>query len=139
MGPISGSEPIEVSTGARAVRIELFLQLVPKQARGELQLVSKANEGTLRELLTRYDLSVHALPHVEVPVDRFEGSVDIDPKQAAERIMFAPERQLLFSEPKTVTTPDTHTAPPLTNRRQQAAAILIATIALLTSLLQLLR
>ena len=119
--------------------VQLLLKLQPKLLRGQLQLIGQADERTIRELFTRYDLTVVALPYVQEPVDQFEGTVDIDPQQAAERIMLAEERHLPRAPVVPEETFNVQTTPPTTNRRQQAAAILIATIALLTSLLQLLK
>ena len=134
------AEPITITVAANgSTRVQLFLKVEPKFLPGQLELIGQANERTIRQLLAGYDLSVVALPDVVGPVDRLEGTVDLNPDQAAERIMQPIKRELI--EPAAlVARDDWHVVTPTSNKwRQQAAAILIAIIALLTALVPLVK
>jgi hypothetical protein len=96
-------------------------------------------ESALDTLFSGYRLTVTATPSVDPVLDRVEGPVNVEAESPATLIPLSREQKQLVHNESLLASTDLAPVPVTNNRRQQAAAILIAIIALLTSLLQFLR
>lgn len=139
--PAAQAEPGDPTPGSVASEavIQLEFELVPKVRAGVLKDVVPGGARALERALENYDLVVRATNAVGADLDRVEAPVDLPRQFPSAAIPLSREQQaILRNEELNVQDAPLPTIP-TTNRRQQAAAILIAIIALLTSLVQLLR
>lgn len=121
------------------VGLTLRFYLVEKLLPGQLQLLEPVGERALIEALGRYQFAVEAVPNVVPPLDRREGAVDRNEQLKARGIMLSPEQSALFTDETLTTVSHETTSKVKSNWKPQAAAIIIATIALLTQVLEVIR
>lgn len=125
-------------SGSQGV-VKLYLELVPKTGNGVLKDVAPGSARALQRALDAYVVTVRAAVPVDGQLDRVEAPVYAQDQNPRAAIPLVGEQAVHFTNEEMWIQDAVPPVGKTFSWRQQAAAIIIAIVALLTSILQLLK